>query len=269
MRRTICVGDVHGCLDELDELLRTVEYERPRDRLVLLGDLMDKGPDPVGVVRRAQEVGAECVLGNHDEKHLRWRRHEDRRTSNPQYKNPMKELSPERLAQNAALSAGDIEWLRRLPITLRLDEPCPETGVSAPSIAVHGGFEPGVSLDDQRPDKMLRCRFVDISGLMVPITNDVDQPDSTRRWATAFREPMHVFYGHHCMKLGEPHFDRYEDESGNYWLRCALDAGVAYGGRLVAMITTAKGRAMAMPDYQIVGIPAAQVYARPWMGDDV
>ena len=76
--RTIVVGDVHGCLEELDELLSRLEVG-PSDRLVLAGDLMDRGPDPVGVVRRARERGALAVLGNHDEKHLRFARHEAKR----------------------------------------------------------------------------------------------------------------------------------------------------------------------------------------------
>ncbi len=45
MGRTLFVGDVHGCADELDKLLRKA---RPT-RVVLLGDLFTKGPDPRGV----------------------------------------------------------------------------------------------------------------------------------------------------------------------------------------------------------------------------
>jgi diadenosine tetraphosphatase ApaH/serine/threonine PP2A family protein phosphatase len=60
--RTLFVGDVHACADELRELLdRTV----PR-RVVLLGDLFNKGPDAIGTWRLVQEVAAESVLGNHD-----------------------------------------------------------------------------------------------------------------------------------------------------------------------------------------------------------
>ncbi|HTT70883.1 MAG TPA: metallophosphoesterase, partial [Anaeromyxobacteraceae bacterium] len=41
--RTIVVGDVHGCLEELDELLRVVEFRPGFDRLVFVGDLLDRG----------------------------------------------------------------------------------------------------------------------------------------------------------------------------------------------------------------------------------
>ncbi|MCA9656860.1 MAG: metallophosphoesterase [Myxococcales bacterium] len=55
--RTLIVGDVHGCLAELDALL--VELEpRAGDRFVFVGDIVDRGPDSVGVVRRVRELCA-------------------------------------------------------------------------------------------------------------------------------------------------------------------------------------------------------------------
>ena len=63
--RVLCVGDVHGCLDELCDLLRHVNY-KPWDTVLLLGDLVAKGPNSVGVVRLAMEMGALAVRGNHD-----------------------------------------------------------------------------------------------------------------------------------------------------------------------------------------------------------
>ena len=63
-KRTIIVGDVHGCIDEFDELVNLVSYDKTRDRLILLGDLIDRGPDSVAVVKRAREMNLECVMGN-------------------------------------------------------------------------------------------------------------------------------------------------------------------------------------------------------------
>lgn len=62
MSRTLFVGDVHGCARELGELLGRA---RPT-RVVMVGDLFTKGPDPLGVWRLIQEFRAEAVLGNHD-----------------------------------------------------------------------------------------------------------------------------------------------------------------------------------------------------------
>ena len=62
------IGDLQGCADAFDRLLRTVDFSPSRDRLVLLGDLVNRGPDSLGVLRRliALEGAARCVLGNHD-----------------------------------------------------------------------------------------------------------------------------------------------------------------------------------------------------------
>lgn len=73
--RTIVVGDVHGCGEELLSLLVKIEYPRPGDRLIFVGDLFDRGPLPQVVLqtilRHSQEGSAngyriESVCGNHD-----------------------------------------------------------------------------------------------------------------------------------------------------------------------------------------------------------
>jgi hypothetical protein len=60
--RTLFVGDVHGCADELAALLAAAQASR----VILLGDLFRKGPDPAGVFALIEEHGCEVILGNHD-----------------------------------------------------------------------------------------------------------------------------------------------------------------------------------------------------------
>ena len=68
VRRLFAIGDLHGCLKEFNTLLTEIQYDYDLgDRLILLGDLVNKGPDSVGVVRRANEVKALCVRGNQDD----------------------------------------------------------------------------------------------------------------------------------------------------------------------------------------------------------
>ncbi len=69
--RVIAIGDVHGCIDELQALLRRCDY-RPGDLIVFLGDLVSKGPDSLSVVQMARELGAIGVRGNHDFEVIRW-----------------------------------------------------------------------------------------------------------------------------------------------------------------------------------------------------
>ena len=62
------IGDVQGCDEALGRLLHAIDFSPSRDMLYLLGDLVNRGPDSLGVLRRLQAMqgSAQCVLGNHD-----------------------------------------------------------------------------------------------------------------------------------------------------------------------------------------------------------
>ncbi|ANH71023.1 symmetrical bis(5'-nucleosyl)-tetraphosphatase [Mitsuaria sp. 7] len=62
------IGDLQGCCDALARLLEKIDFSPSRDRLYLLGDLVNRGPDSLTTLRRLQSLGdaAQCLLGNHD-----------------------------------------------------------------------------------------------------------------------------------------------------------------------------------------------------------
>jgi bis(5'-nucleosyl)-tetraphosphatase (symmetrical) len=62
------IGDVQGCCGALDRLLAKIDFSPSRDRLCVLGDLVNRGPESLETLRRLRSFGssATCLLGNHD-----------------------------------------------------------------------------------------------------------------------------------------------------------------------------------------------------------
>lgn len=65
---TYAIGDIQGCYQELQALLQVIDYSGSRDTLYLLGDLVNRGPDSLSILRWAYAQGdaVRVVLGNHD-----------------------------------------------------------------------------------------------------------------------------------------------------------------------------------------------------------
>lgn len=199
--RDIVLGDVHGCIDELNNLLKLVSY-RPSDRLVFVGDLVDRGPDSAGVVRRVRELGAECVMGNHDEWYVRCARHERAFLVSGQA-HPLQK-NAEKYELFKRFSEVDLAWLAQRPYFIRLDD---KTAV------VHAGFMPGVPLEEQIPHDMLRLRQID--GVS---------------WATRWTGPEDVIYGHHPSRS-----DAVATRNGD--VTCwGIDTGCCFGNKLTAWV---------------------------------
>ncbi|HXU62400.1 MAG TPA: metallophosphoesterase [Polyangia bacterium] len=215
--RTIIIGDVHGCLDELLALVQRTRRD-PEDRVVLVGDLCAKGPDSQGVVAWTRESGADAVLGNHDAHVLRALDGDS-------------DVRPPHRAVADALKPADVAWLRARPLWLRLGE----IGGRA-HVVVHGGFVPGLPLDEQERDVVLNLRSITDKGK--PSHKLTGTP-----WAALWRGPEHIVFGHDAVRG----LQRHPFATG-------LDTGCVYGNALTALV---------LPEGDLVSVPAARVYAPP------
>ena len=68
------VGDIHGCYDELRQLLDQLSFDPTSDELWAVGDLINRGPKSLHVLEYLYGLGDHCrvVLGNHDLSFLLW-----------------------------------------------------------------------------------------------------------------------------------------------------------------------------------------------------
>ena len=124
------IGDVQGCYDELRALADTLRFNPDRDQLWFVGDLVNRGPKSLEVLRWVRDLGAAavCVLGNHD-LHLLARGFGVHRAG------------ASRDTLDRVLAAPDraqlLDWLRYRPL-LHCDSP----GASQPALLVHAGILP-------------------------------------------------------------------------------------------------------------------------------
>jgi bis(5'-nucleosyl)-tetraphosphatase (symmetrical) len=235
MSRKVIIGDLHGCLDELNALLDRVGY-RPGDQLYFTGDLMDRGTDSIGCLRRARALNAITVIGNHDDKYVRYRKHERARTETGK-KNPMK-IGDAKRAIYEQLTDTDFAYIEQMPLYVML-----QPGL----VLVHAGLSPLYSVQDQKPGDLTHIRYIDpVTGKSLSLDKDFSQPPESIYWTEAWKGPESVIYGHNA--TSEPVVD--EPALG---VKCiGIDTGCAFGGCLTALI---------LPEMEFVQVPALRAYS--------
>jgi serine/threonine protein phosphatase 1 len=171
------VGDVHGCLAELEVLLDRLAPS-DRDVVVFVGDLVRKGPDSEAVLEMVRSrSNLRSVRGNNEQKLL---------------------------DGTCADSIGGeyLEYLQSLPVAICWDD----------QLVLHGGIDPRVPLDAQKPETLITMRSI-------PPGNGYCGP----YWFESYEGPPRAFFGHTVLEepLRMPH-------------AVGLDTGCVYGGALTA-----------------------------------
>lgn len=238
------IGDIHGCADELESLLRALGYAinwseadggravsvtpPPGRKVVFIGDLVDRGPRSPDVLRFAMHMveagSAYAVMGNHDRKLMRWL---DGR--NVQVSHGLQESIDQLARESEAFRNRAKVFLDSLRSHFWLD---------AGKLAVaHAGLKEEMI---GRGSGAVRefALFGDTTGEMDEFGLPV-----RRNWAAEYRGKTSVVYGHTATAEAQ-------------WVNntICIDTGCVYGGRLTAL---------RWPERELVSVPAAKVYYEP------
>jgi hypothetical protein len=224
---TWVVGDIHGCADELRELLAELALA-PGDALVAVGDLFHRGPDACGVMDVLGACGAHFVLGNHERSVLARAGLAPRRADGadrPARREAFPPLALDDLAgdgrralQAPAERLGDLLRFLQGHSGFRVGpDGIPGAGRTPDGRAwwvVHAGITPGVPPQEARVEDLLYPARAAERG--------------KKLWFDAYAGPDLVLYGH--LPAREPR----ERRSAGRLVSLGLDTGCVYGGRLSA-----------------------------------
>ena len=162
--RPIClIGDIHGRADLLKHMLTqiTEQPDGAAARIVVLGDMIDRGPDSAGVLKTLHALQTQhptqvtCLMGNHERMmldfitspdiHVGWLRNGGDKTVASYGLNPSD--APERLSEglSEAIPGAIRRWISQLPMIWTSDR----------VMAVHAGADPRLTADQQTEHALL------------------------------------------------------------------------------------------------------------------
>ncbi len=235
------IGDVHGCIDELKELLSSLGYQagneselawtyrHPENRqAIFVGDLVDRGPgspEVLRIVMNMVEAGsALCVPGNHDMKLLR-----KLRGKNVQVSHGLAETLKQLESETPEFSAKVERFIDDLVSHYVLD--------GGKLVVAHAGMK--TELQGRASGKV---REFALYGETTGETDEFGLPVRAN-WALEYRGEARVVYGH--TPVPEPQ-----------WLNRTIniDTGCVFGGKLTAL---------RYPEMELVSVDARQVYSQP------
>jgi len=207
MPRTIIIGDVHGCALELADLLNKVKL-RGDDKLVFIGDLINRGPDTAGVFRIVHNLQYQkkFILGNHELRLLNYRKKKKGSILKAYDKPTVKILTPK-----------DWELMENMvPYVYKKKHD---------TLIIHGGLLPKIPWKNQSIKDITRIQVSDKKGK----GHKRSECWKGTPWAKLWAGPPFVIYGHTPYK--QVHHD--------LWAM-GIDTGCVYGGYLTAYILPEK-----------------------------
>ena len=208
MGRKFIVGDVHGCADELLWLIDLMDLQ-PDDEVIMVGDLVDRGPDSSRVLQILRILGSKLpvflVRGNHEQKHVNGR------------------LDGDEDAQEVSRTLSGVD--RDQISTSKLYRKLPAHN----ALVVHGGIPRGLQVLPDSYDELRRLESRDrkrVAQVMYTVRVESDGVEMMWPWAYDGRFG-HVYFGHRATRVDEP--VEYAHATG-------IDLGCVYGGSLCCAV---------------------------------
>jgi Calcineurin-like phosphoesterase len=213
-KKVVIIGDIHGCYDELSELLDAIDWSPQSHILILTGDLIDRGPKIRETLMFAMNTpSVYSLMSNHEQKLLRYLRGHHVQT-NALVK------TIEQCGEAFLRDPSFLTWLESLPWIVRYSDS---------SYVIHAGIRPDRPINGQEKGHCIYIRTWNPK--TKKISNEGIDPwwyeypylYSSQRHHSA--PSIKIFFGH------KPH--------GKAWVShwaCALDGGVVFGGKLRAYV---------------------------------
>ncbi len=154
-KRVFIVGDIHGCLGMLERLVEKLSWHPERDRLIFLGDYIDRGKDSKGVVDYLVEIqrsspNVEFVTGNHEVMLLDYLagRNRDLYFANAGQTTLRSYMEARPMGEGVLIPPEHMAFYHSLKPYIEIED----------YYVVHAGFRPGVGLEEQTLEDMVWIR---------------------------------------------------------------------------------------------------------------
>ena len=201
-KKTLIIGDIHGCFHEFLALLKKTNYTAKTHRLILVGDIISRGPFSLKMLNWVKDHKIEMVRGNHEQAFLTC--FEKNKWPSPSLKKLKEEMKGD--------LKGWVKWLSALPFYIEEKD----------FLVVHAGLAPNKKLEDSKPFFLMNIRTWDGQGK--DIKNEKNPP-----WYQFYKKNKLVVYGHWAKQGLKIRANT-----------IGLDSGCVYGNKLSAVLLPEK-----------------------------
>lgn len=209
MNKLIIYGDIHGCYDEFIELRKKIIPQKD-DIEICVGDIITRGKNSLKTLRYIQEHNIQSVLGNHEDKIIRYLEHQKEENGNS--------IILDEDEQNIVktLNSQDINFLMNMPLFKRIKN----------ITILHGGLNNNYDLNNlnkKEKSKILRMRYLDTNHNFIILGKE---KDDSIFWADVYNGSQgFIVYGHQWFE---------EVKKSKFAL--GIDTGCIYGNKLSAVV---------------------------------